>query len=574
MPRVRLAEVAHARTGEKGDQVNLAILAYRREHYDALREQLTEERIRERYGGVIRGSVRRFEAPGVLGLNFVLGGALGGGRSRTLAFDESGKALSSAALDIEVDVPEGPRGRPETPVDPLLAPPAGQRIVRVGMGSGWWGDRMETAVDLVRGGRLAYICFDTMSEVTMSAHQVWRQRDPSRPPYDPYLVKRLGLVLPEAIPAGTRIVTNQGWLDPIAAAERVAHLASQLGFPGTRIAAVGPVDLLPRAAELDLRLDDGRSVVELGDQVVSAEAYLGAWPVAEALDAGADVVVTPRVADSALVLGPLLHEFRWEPRDWDRLAAGSTAGHLIECGAQVTGGYFADPGYKDIPDPARLSLPIAEVSEDGSAWISKLDGTGGEVSPATCAEQLLYEVEDPALYALPDVAVDLRGATLGLAGRDLVRVAGARGRPRPDRLKVLVGLREGYLAEEMLCYAGPNALARAELAREILLERFRMTGLGLEELRIDFVGVNAVHREASRPVGLPYEVIVRVAARTRTQEEAHAIRQEVDPMAVNGPAGTGKWSPAGQRVRPLIGLHTAYVDRSAVRPRVHVLPVS
>src|SRR5581483_11125591 len=183
---------------------------------------------------------------------------------------------------------------------------------------------------------------------------------------------------------------------------------------------------------------------------------------AAALDAGAEVVITPRVADSALILGPLLHEYRWPPDRWDLLAAGSLVGHLIECGAQITGGYFADPGFKDVPDPARLSLPIASVAADGRAWIEKLPGSGGELSPATCAEQLLYEVGDPARYLLPDVTVDLSQVSFRQVDPDRVQVLGARGSPAPPRLKVLVGMPEGYLAEEMLCYAGHNALARAE----------------------------------------------------------------------------------------------------------------
>src|SRR5581483_8164847 len=231
-------------------------------------------------------------------------------------------------LDLEVEIPHGPTRRPRAPSPAEGAsPPSSERLVRIGMGAAWWGDRLDTPLELLRRGRLEYLCFDSMSEVTMSAHQVWRQQDPATPPYDPLLVERMRRVLPEALARGVRVITNQGWLDPLAAAERVVALARELGLRPPRVAAVTTTDLLAEADALDLRLEEsGARVADLGDRVLSAEVYLGGGPIAEALDAGAEVVVTPRVADSALILGPLLHAYRWPPDDWHRLAAGSLVG--------------------------------------------------------------------------------------------------------------------------------------------------------------------------------------------------------------------------------------------------------
>jgi hypothetical protein len=437
--------------------------------------------------------------------------------------------------------------------------------IRIGCATGWSRDQFYPGRDLLSRGSLDYLFFETMSELTMSAAQIARAESPELPGYDPYLMRRIAPMLAESLQNGTRLVSNMGWLDPQQAALDLANEAKTQGLGGFTIAAVTGGDLLDRLEELEIVSNEtGQRMADLGDKVVSAEAYLGAAEIAEALRQGAHVVLTPRVTDASLVLGPLIAEFGWSFEDWNRLGWGVALGHLIECGGQITGGYFADPGYKDVADLANLGYPIAEIGEH-SAVITKLEGTGGLVSTETCKEQMLYEVNDPFNYMNPDVVCDLGGLHFSQEGPDRVRVTGGRGKPAPTHLKVLIGVREGYMAEEMMVFAGPGAFARAELAREILTERLERAKFQAEEIRYDYVGLGAVHREATpEPFPELHEYVLRVAVRTESREEATKLQLEVDPMAVSGPAATGKWGSLGARVRPIVGLHSAYVDRAAV----------
>jgi Acyclic terpene utilisation family protein AtuA len=383
--------------------------------------------------------------------------------------------------------------------------------LRIGSGSAWWGDRISPAVLNAEHGDLHYLCFETMAESTVSAAQVRRRRDPAFPGYDTYLEDRLRAVLPHCLRRGTRIVSNQGWIDPIAAAKRARSLLDEHGATDWPVAAITGNVVTERIAELaGPIMETGGELSEIEGEIVSAEAYLGADPIVEALQAGARVVITGRVADPSLFLAPMIHEFGWPAHDARRLGQGAGIGHLMECGAQITGGYFADPGYKDVPEPWNLAFPIAEVEPDGSAVITKVEGTGGAIDRMTVLEQMFYEVHDPASYITPDVVVDFTTADVDEVARDRVRVANLGGRPRTDTLKVSIGAMEGYIGEDMFFYAGPGALERAKLARRILEERFRIVGLDAKELRIDLLGVNAIHGAMSpEPAAPPYEVAVR-----------------------------------------------------------------
>lgn len=441
--------------------------------------------------------------------------------------------------------------------------------VRLGSATAWSRDRFGPAEELASRGELNYLCFDSMSEVTMSEAQVTRISNPSIPGYDPYLESRLSPIIRECHEKNTTIITNQGWLDPSGAAERAAELARSQGISGLRIAAVSSNDLTDRIADMGLTFqEDGEPVSAYRDRIVSVEPYLGAEKIVEALENGAGLVVTTRVADACLYLGPLAYEFGWDFDDYASMARGMILGHLMECACQVTGGYFADPGYKEVPDPGNLGHPIAEIVDDRS-YITKLPGTGGMVSTETCKEQLLYEVSDPRNYLCPDTVVDFSTVRFSTVAENKVELLGGTGRAKPDTLKVLVGVREGYMAEEMVLFAGPGSMERAELAKSILLDRFERVGLEAEDLRMDYVGLNSVHREASpEPYYTPYEVILRIAIRTASREEAEKLRREVDPMAVNGPSATGKWAPMGNRIRPVIGLRSVAVPREEVRASV------
>jgi hypothetical protein len=575
---IQLREVAHARSGEKGDIVTVAVIAYREEDYQLLQDQVTEGAVRSLYRSVVEGEIKRYEAPGSHALNFVLEGALRGGRSRTLAFDESGKALSSVILRMDIEVPDDfvPRSKdlPDKPISFAPKPgdsrPPSQAAstttpVRLGAATGWARDRFGPAEDMVTRGELNYICFDSMSEVTMSAAQVAKLEDPAVPGYDPYLEGRLSPIIRGCQENGTKIISNQGWLDPVGAAEKVLDIATDQGLSKIKVAAISGGVLTDRIADMGLRfLENNHAIEGYRDRIVSAETYLGAEQIVEALRNGADVVITTRVADACLYLGPLAYEFGWSFSDWDALAKGMTIGHLMECATQVTGGFFADPGYKDVPDIENLGHPIAEVTED-TVLITKLASTGGLVTTKTCKEQLLYEVADPGSYLAPDVVTDFGGVKFRQVNNDIVEVAGFSGRTKPDHLKVLVGITEGYMAEEMVLFAGPGAMERAALAKRILQARFARINLQVTDIRMDYLGVNGVHREASpEPNEPPYEVILRIAIVTDSESEAQKLRREVDPMAVNGPSATGKWAPMGNRVRPVVGLYSTLVPRDQV----------
>ena len=437
--------------------------------------------------------------------------------------------------------------------------------VRIGCATAWSGDRFEPATVLVERGELDYLFFETMSETTMSGAQVKRAEDPGMVGYDPYLDLRLGPILAKCHEQSVKIVSNQGWLDPVGAARRVAAHARALGITGMKVAALVPTPLDGALLETDLRFEEtGEQIAGRASDVVSAEAYLGAWEIVEALRNGADVVLTSRVTDASLVLGPLIHTFGWARDDWDRLARGVVIGHLLECSTQVTGGNFADPGFNDVPGLEDLGHPIAEVGAE-TAVITKVEGTGGVVSSATCKSQLLYEVGDPSRYINPDVIADFSSVWFEEIAPDRVAVHGGSGQPPPETLKVLVGVRDGYVAEEVMLYAGPGALDRARLAEQVLRSRLAQLDTKVDDLRFDYIGINAVHREASpSPVIEPYEVGLRVAAKSRDRSEIEKIATAVAPMAVSGPAGTGKWGTLGNRVRPVVGMNSVLIPRTSV----------
>ncbi|HEV8263068.1 MAG TPA: acyclic terpene utilization AtuA family protein [Burkholderiales bacterium] len=446
-----------------------------------------------------------------------------------------------------------------------------KKIVRIGAGSAWWGDRIEPARWNAERGDLDYLCFETMAEATVSAAQVRRRRDPSFPGYDTYLDDRMQAVLPGCIKRGTRIVTNQGWINPDAAAERIVHWLKKFGANGVKVAAVNGSLITDRVLQLtDRILENRKPTSSLADSLVSAEVYLGAEAIVEALESGAQIVVTGRVADPSIFMAPMMHEFGWEALDHARLGAGNGLGHLMECGAQVTGGYFADPGFKDVPEPWNLAFPIVEVEEDGSAVLTKVSDTGGAVNLMTVKEQMLYEVHDPANYVTPDVVVDFTTGKLEQVGPDRVRITRISGKPRTPTLKVSIGCTEGFIGEDMFFYAGPGALRRAQLAKKILEERFKIVKLEAEEVRIDFLGLNAIHGAMTpKDAPEPYEIAVRVAARTKTREEAIKVGREVDGMAVSGVGMTGKRVPHQDRTREIIGVWSSLVPREKVVPNIN-----
>jgi hypothetical protein len=448
--------------------------------------------------------------------------------------------------------------------------------VRIGAGAGYSGDRIEPAVDLAREGHLDYLVFECLAERTIALAQLARRRDPEQG-YDPLLVERMEAVLPEALSRNVRIITNMGAANPLAAAARVEEvvqrLATRLGRP-VRVAAITGDDVLEDIRAGGYRMQEsGRTVASMGSQAISANAYLGAWPLVEALAQGADIVIAGRVADSAMFLAPLVHEFGWADTDWPRLGRGTVVGHLLECAGQITGGFYANPGLQDVKALSCLGFPLAEVDEQGNCTITKVPGTGGEVTVATCTEQLLYEIHDPQDYRVPDVVADLSRVQMAEQGADRVAISGGSGRPRPEQLKVTVGFLDGYLAEAEISYAGPGAVGRATLACQIVAERLRLTGVPYEDGRFDLIGVNALHgaRLSIREGFEPYEVRARVAARCATSRDARRVVGEVEALYTNGPAGG-----AGVRcsVREVVAVESCFLPRDQVHARVQLREIA
>jgi hypothetical protein len=444
------------------------------------------------------------------------------------------------------------------------------RTIRIGSGAGYSGDRIEPAVELAEKGDIDYLVFECLGERTVALAQQARMKNPESG-YDPLLEERMRAVLPLCAAKGTKkgikIVTNMGAANPEAAARKTAEIARSLGLSKLKIAAVVGDDVLDACKFHDLPIMefDG-TIKQLGNKLLSANAYLGAEPMAEALSAGADVVITGRASDPALFLAPMIHAFGWAMDDWNLLGQGTVAGHLLECAGQITGGYFADPGYKDIPDLARLGFPIGEVGEDGSLVVTKVPGSGGAVTAQTCKEQLLYEVHDPRKYFQPDVVADFSQVAVEEIAPDRVRVSGGRGTKRTDTLKVSVGYVDSFIGEGQISYAGPGALARGRLALDIVRERLRLTGVSTSELRFDLIGMDALHGpQVSAHGNEPYEVRVRVAGRTENLREAVRIGNEVETLYTNGPAGGGG---AWQSSRDVVAVASVLLPRELAKPHV------
>jgi hypothetical protein len=426
---------------------------------------------------------------------------------------------------------------------------------RIGSGAGFAGDRIEPAVELVERGGLDDLVLECLAERTIALGQARRRLDPDAG-FDPLLERRMRALLPGAVHRGVRLVSNMGAANPLAAGRRAQQVATQLGLDA-RVAVVTGDDVLDVLDTGQPALEDGRPIEERG-QLLSANAYLGAEAVLPALDAGADVVLSGRVADPSLFLAVLCHRLGWALDDWPRLAAGTMVGHLLECAGQVTGGYFADPGRKDVPGLAHLGFPYADVTSEGTATLGKLSGTGGAITSATVREQLLYEITDPAAYLTPDVRLDLRQTSVRDHGDDTVTVTGAVGGRRPERLKVSVGYHAGYRAEGEISYVGPGAEARARLAADIVDERLRHSGV---ELRLDLIG-NLDPRRTTDDAD--QECRLRVAG-IGDSRAADDICHEVEALYTNGPAGGGG---VRANVVEVVGIVSGLIDRDAVAPTV------
>ena len=450
-----------------------------------------------------------------------------------------------------------------------------ERIFIAG-GAGFSGDRFDAAVPLV--AHLAscdgpkYLIFEVLAERTIALAQAAKTKDPDAG-YSPYLEAYLRPVLDQVKKYRVKIISNMGAANPLAAAKHINRLANEFSLPPFRIAVLSGDDL---SVYLDEQTLLGATTMEgnrlAGRDLKAANVYLGGDAVAKALAMDVDIVLVGRTTDSALVLGPLLHEFGWAENDWDKLAAGTICGHLLECGAQVTGAYFADPGFKDVPALAEVGFPVAEVSKTGDFVITKPDKTGGCVTSATVTEQLLYEMHDPRNYIVPDVCADVSGLYLLEDGMDRILVKGIKGSPRPDQLKATVCVDGGFMAEAELSYAGMNSLARAKLAADIVLERMRKSGFN-GEIRRDIIGAFSVLDGGNEPSGqsnkLPFDgdYRVRLSLISAEHETAQRLCDELQHLYCSGPAAGGGFRSS---VTPQMASASILLNRTLVEPHIAV----
>lgn len=452
-----------------------------------------------------------------------------------------------------------------------------KKLIRIGSGQGFWGDWAEAPVRQVLGGPIDYLMMDYLAEVTMSIMQKQRSRDPTRG-YATDFVPLMRRLLPDLVTRGVRVTANAGGVNPTACAQAVIAEARDLGLAGkVKIGVVSGDDIMDRLDQLiadghDLRnMDTGASLETVRDQVQSANVYLGAWPVVEALRAGAQIVITGRVTDTGLTLGPMIHEFGWSADAWDLMSAGTVAGHIIECGAQCSGGNCMY-GWERISGLEDPGYPIIEAERDGTFVVTKHDGTGGRVSIQTVTEQLVYEMGDPTEYITPDGIADFTSIKLKGAGKDRVLVYGIRGKPPTDYLKVSISYFYGYKAVGTLVYGWPDALKKAKRADKILRGRLERMGLAFEEILTEFVGVDATHgRLAGPPDPNIAEVQLRVGVRARDKDPVERFSREVAPLILNGPPSVTGFAGGRPKVETVVAYWPALIPKTEIHPRVDIL---
>jgi hypothetical protein len=451
--------------------------------------------------------------------------------------------------------------------------------VRVAGGQGFWGDWLEAPYRQVTGGPVDYLMMDYLAEVTMSILQKQKSRDPTRG-YATDFVTQMERILPTVVERGIKVTANAGGVNPRACAMAVAAVARKLGLSGKlTIGVVTGDDLLGRLDGLiarghDLKnLDTGRPLRDVRRHVVSANAYLGAAPVVEALQRGAQVVITGRVTDTGLTLGPLMHAFGWTDDAWDQIAAGTVAGHIIECGAQCSGGNCLYD-WQRIPDLANVGYPIVEARADGSFDIVKHPGTGGRIDIASVTEQLVYEMGDPRTYITPDGVADFTTIQLAQMSKDRVRVSGVKGKPATDKLKVSVAYFYGYKAIGTLVYAWPDALAKAKAADRILRQRLDNLGLKFEAIHTEFVGADATHGPLALKdvdVAAIPEVQLRVGVRAREEAPVDRFTREIAPLILNGPPSVTGFAGGRPKPEEIVAYWPALIDKRMVQPAVELI---
>jgi hypothetical protein len=453
-------------------------------------------------------------------------------------------------------------------------------MIRIANGQGFWGDSLEAPVEQVRRGPIDYLTLDYLAEVTMSILQKQRSRDP-KAGYARDFVDMIARVLPELKERHIRVIANAGGINPAGCRDAVLEVASRQGIP-VKVATVSGDDIMDRLdrflkSGIELKnMDTGEPLAAIRAHVESANVYFGAFPLAEALGRGADIVVSGRVADAALVLAPMIHEFGWKDTDWDKLGSGTVAGHAAECGAQVTGGN-CQMDWETIPNLADIGYPIIEADPDGTFSITKHAGTGGRVTVASVKEQLLYEIGDPRQYITPDCIADFTTVQLEQAGPDRVRCTGAKGRAATNFYKVSISYAAGFKAMGSVVYAWPDAYKKARAGDRILRERLDRLGLRFDAIRTEFLGANACHGIAAAepsPEIEPHlpEVVLRIGVRSENRAAVERFTREIAPLVLSGPPSVSGLGLGRPRVEEIVAFWPALIPKSEVTPEVSIWP--
>jgi hypothetical protein len=449
-------------------------------------------------------------------------------------------------------------------------------MIRIANGQGFWGDSLEAPVDQVRRGPIDYLTLDYLAEVTMSILQKQRARDP-KVGYARDFVEMIARVLPDLRDRRIRVIANAGGINPLGCKDAVLEVAKRQGIP-VKVATVMGDDILPRIDDLLARgielknMDTGEPLSAVRRQVQSANAYIGAFPLAEALGLGSDIVISGRCADAALALAPMIHEFGWKSDDWDQLSAGIVAGHVIECGAQATGGN-CQVDWESIPNLADIGYPIVEAEPDGTCVVTKHLGTGGRVSVESVKEQLLYEIGDPRAYITPDVVADFTTVQVQAAGADRVRLTGAKGKRATEFYKASISYASGFKAMGQMVYAWPDAYKKARAAEQILRARLDRLGLEFDAIRVEYLGANACHGIAAAepaPEIVPHlaEVVLRFGVRSENKAAVDRFTREIAPLALNGPPAVSGLGLGRPKVEEIVAFWPALIPKSEVTPQV------
>ncbi|MBR73262.1 MAG: ABC transporter substrate-binding protein [Rhodospirillaceae bacterium] len=443
-------------------------------------------------------------------------------------------------------------------------------IVRIGSGAGFAGDRLEPAIDLINKGSLDFIVFECLAERTIARETLSLSRGLGMG-YNPFLEERLEAALPRCEANNTKLITNMGAANPIAAGKESSNIAKNLGLKDCRSAVLIGDDVTSIISQLPgLKLIESNKPLEtILPKLCAANAYLGADAILEAIKTEAPTIITGRVADPSLFLAPMLYSLGWSYNDYELLAHGTTAGHLLECAGQVTGGYFVDPKHTDIPNLGSLGFPYADVDARGNITISKLPNTGGRIDISTCSEQLLYEVSDPSYYITPDCILDITNTQLKEIDTNKVMVKGSKSISRTDKYKVSIGYFDGYIGEGQLSYGGPSAFERAKLADQIVRERLRLCGHNFHELRTDYIGINSLYGINNKPKEMN-EVRLRIAGKSDNKRAAESIGREISALYTNGPAGgAGDFS----YTKEILAIQSVLLPRNLVIPRIEVIEI-